>query len=658
MSGVIWTVGLLAAVALVLLPWAIRSLGAVRGLLLGFGFLATMAGGWLWFALATSHEAPPADRAAIASVPSESCAKCHEDHYQSWRRTYHRTMTRDATAEYVKADFNNAVHEYQGLQTRFTRKGDEFVMETVSPMWAAMRAKAGENVDRIPPVQTAQFRIDRLVGSHWMQECLHRESNGRYTRMPVLYHIAEKRWVHTNGAFLAPDSDDFWARCRGVTWNETCLFCHNTTPSKKPVRDGRNDLIGYRSEVAELGISCEACHGPGDEHVRRNHNPARRLALQQAGDGDPSIVDPLRLSVARRDEICARCHGFLVPKPAMWDLRTVRDPFIAGQELTRFNHLVWSEAEMMQRAGKHAVGAAPARPLPDDGRFWGDGTPLTTALEYNGMALSACYQNGQGKMSCLSCHTMHGDDPNFLLKPGMQSNDACYQCHGEYRGRLADHTRHAADSPGSLCANCHMPHQVYSLLTTHRSHRIQIPKIEDSVGTGKPHACNLCHLDKSLGWTREQLNRWPSRQNNPIPKLSDDEEKISSAVLTLSRGDARSRVIVAGAFEKSAAQRASGTEWFGPFLSRYLPHERYPAVRYLAHRGLKSVYGDAAEPFDYLARPTGRTAQLQAMQRRFDDKPLSRPMPYLPLTRDGRPDEAILRRLLDNRKDPDLTINE
>jgi hypothetical protein len=253
---------------------------------------------------------------------------------------------------------------------------------------------------------------------------------------------------------------------------------------------------------------------------------------------------------------------------------------------------------------------------------------------------------------------MHADEPNFLLKPGMQTNDACYQCHDEYRGRLAEHTRHAADSPGSLCANCHMPHQVYSLLTTHRSHRIQIPKIEDSVGTGKPHACNLCHVDKSLGWTREQLNQWPGRRNNPIPKLSDDEEKISSAILTLSRGDARSRVIVAGAFEKSAAQKASGTDWFGPFLTRYLEHERYPAVRYLAHRGLRSVYGDAAEPFDYLGRTARRSEQLRVLQTRFDIRPPLRPNSCLPLTPAGRPGEAVLRRLLENRHDPDLTINE
>jgi hypothetical protein len=53
--------------------------------------------------------------------------------------------------------------------------------------------------------------------------------------------------------------------------------------------------------------------------------------------------------------------------------------------------------------------------------------------------------------------------------------------------------------------NCHMPHVVYSLLATHRSHRIEAPSVAATATTGKPHACNLCHLDKPLGWTQAQL---------------------------------------------------------------------------------------------------------------------------------------------------------
>ena len=587
-------------------------------------------------------ETPPATRATTAA----DCAKCHPRQHETWHRTYHRTMTRDATPENVKGDFANATHHYQGLRTRLTREGDAFFMETVDPDWAERRARAGDTPDRVPPPRYAKFRVDRLVGSHWLQECLHQAPDGRFLRLPVLYHIGEKRWVHSNGAFLSPDTHDFWSQSRGAIWNESCLYCHNTGPVKNPIRGAGNGVVGYQSEVSELGISCAACHGPGTKHVGDPTHP------------DADVVHPARLSVPRRDEICARCHGALVPKPEAWDRVTHRDPFVPGQDLSKFNSFFRSEAEqaVLARGGK--LPPTPLTPGPTDGRFWGDGTPLTTALEFNGLSLSACYQKS-GKMSCLTCHTMHGDDPNMMLKPAMQTNDACYQCHADYRAKLADHTRHAAGSAGSLCYNCHMPHQVYSLMTTHRSHRIQTPDVAGSVGTGKPHACNLCHLDKSLGWTRDELAKWPGQKTFPPPKLSPEEETISAAVLTLSRGDARSRVIVAGAFRDPAARLAAGTDWTGSVLTRVLEHERYPAVRHLAHRGLQAAHGDAAAgPFDPVGTPAQRLEELRSMRSRFDAAPVRRPFAFLPLTARGLPDDAVLERLRKGRHDPDLSINE
>ena len=647
-----WLV-LVVAGALLLLVALRRASVRVRGIMVGL-FLAGAVGAYLLRDRPTPdpiNKPKPTSPHAVA-ITSVDCKQCHQREYETWHRTFHRTMTREATPEYVKGDFANAVNHYQGVATRFTREGDEFYMETVDPEWARLRAQAGDRADRLPPERRVKYRIDRLVGSHWMQECLHRLPSGKYIRMPVLYHMVEKRWVHTNGAFLTPDSDDFWSQARHVSWNETCLYCHNTEPVKNPVRGQRREVLGYETTVTELGIACAACHGPGVAHVKHHRDGA-------APPDEDDVVHPTRLSVARRDEICARCHGALVPRPDTWDPHTHRDPFVPGKELTRYNHFFWSEAEQANLARGRKPDDRKSPPAPTDGRFWGDGTPLTTALEYNGMALSGCYQGGHGKLSCLSCHTAHGSEPNFMLKPRMKTNEACFQCHNDYRDRVSEHTRHPAESPGSLCYNCHMPHQVYSLLDTHRSHRIQTPDLQSSLGTGKPHACNLCHLDKSLGWTKEQLSLWPKGKKNAAGTLSAEEEKISSAVLTLARGDARSRVIVAGAFSNPAARQASGHDWFGPFLTRLLKDERYPAVRYLAHRGLRAAYGEEkAGPFDYLAAPAERTTQLQALQTRFDAAPIRRPLPNIPLTPLGLPDEAALTRLRTNRQDPDVTNND
>jgi predicted CXXCH cytochrome family protein len=336
----------------------------------------------------------------------------------------------------------------------------------------------------------------------------------------------------------------------------------------------------------------------------------------------------------------------------------VTDPFNAGDDLARADTVFWSEAEQkLLYQGQEPDMLAHSRPEPLDGRFWGDGTPLTTALEYQGMALSACYEGGHGRMKCVSCHSMHEGKPHFQLAKRMETNDACYQCHETYRQRLAEHTHHPAESQGSICYNCHMPYQVYSLLTTHRSHRISVPRVQDSLGTGKPHACNLCHLDKSLGWTQEQLGKWYGHAPEP---LNEQDEKYSSALLHLCQSDARSRAIVAGAFSWPPAQDASGTTWQGPLLARVLEIERYPAVRYLGYRGLRSLYGAGVGSYDYLGRPAERKAQLEALgpdlMERFRVRRGS--YPFLPLTQDGRTDSAVLDGLLQKRKDPDVIINE
>jgi predicted CXXCH cytochrome family protein len=672
MPSSLWSLILVLPVALLLYQLA-TTLGKVRGLVVSLVLVLLLGGVWFTLARPVSHT-PPEGR--NASVASDACFKCHQDHYASWQRTFHRTMTREATPENVKGDFHDATYVFQGIATRLTREGNEFFMETLDQGWSnqvARRAALGMKQQAAAPPPVRKYKVERLVGSHWFQECLMKDDSGRYWRLPVSYHLVENRWIHTNGAFLAPDTDDFWNKS-GV-WNESCVFCHNTKPSKQPLRQpwDENLVLGYGTEVAELGIACEACHGPGAEHVRQNQNPARRLAVQ--GNGDPTIVNPRRLPVKRADDICAHCHGALVPRSETWDHATLADPFDAGGDLMDFNRFFWSEAEQMKlyaqerRRPVALPGAVPTvatelaeraktAPPTGDGRFWGDGTPLTTALEYQGMALSACYQKGTGRLSCLSCHSMHDSKPNFLLARGMETNDACYQCHDAYRQRLVEHTHHPAGSPGSLCYNCHMPYQVYSLLTTHRSHRIEGLRIKDSLGTGKPHACNLCHLDKSLSWTQERLQEWYGRA--PVT-LSEDDSKYSSALLHLCQSDARSRVVVAGAFSWPAAQSASGTNWMGLLLVRLLEAERYPAVRYLGHRALRSLHEKEAAGYDYLAGRVERTAQLQALGRALaqgTSRARRRPHAYLPLDENGQPSDRVLQQLLKKRIDPDVSIHE
>lgn len=625
-------VGLGLLVTLVLLWQTRAALGPRWGSLLAGAALLFAGGAWAALDWHQRSEPPlPEDRTTLAPVTAHTCIKCHEGHHASWHRTYHRSMTREATPENVKGDFNDAVHVYQGVTSRFARLNGRYYVYTLDPTWEARVAQLGVPRDQAGPPLHRAFSVDRLVGSHWFQQLLHRDEAGRYHRLPLAYHIAEQRWIHINGVFLTPDTPTFFSNV--ATWNETCLYCHNTRPSMNP-KLYADRPPGYATAVGELGISCEACHGAAERHVAAHQNPLRRLGQRYADAGDPTIVNPARLPPAQADAICARCHGGTMPRHTEWNKATFADPYLAGRDLRRFWYLPFSEAEVDLRRKGDETGTPPPGPL--DGRFWGDGTPLTTALEYQGLALSACYEKGHGKMSCLTCHSMHHADPDHQVKEGMRTNAACYKCHPEYRAQLTQHTHHPADAPGSLCASCHMPHQVYSLLTTHRSHRIDVPRVRESISTGKPHACNLCHLDKSLGWTQEQLGKWYGTKPAPLP---EEQRTQPTALLHLAQGDARSRAVVAGAF---ALPGASGRAWAAPLLLQILERERFEAVRYTLHKSLRAMHGAAAADYNYQGTPAERAAQVAALRRTLNV---------------AGPDPAV-ERLLRTRKDPDVYINE
>ena len=131
---------------------------------------------------------------------------------------------------------------------------------------------------------------------------------------------------------------------------------------------------------------------------------------------------------------------------------------------------------------------------------------------------------------------MHGyHDRNDQLTPRMETNSACTQCHEDIRENLTAHTKHAANSAGSSCYNCHMPHKTYGLLSAIRSHQIDSPSVAAQLKTGRVNACNLCHINKSLSWTNEHLAEWynqkpaelntEAKRTTQIQKTRTDWEK-------------------------------------------------------------------------------------------------------------------------------------
>ena len=198
------------------------------------------------------------------------------------------------------------------------------------------------------------------------------------------------------------------------------------------------------------------------------------------------------------------------------------------------------------------------------------------------------------------------DWANDQLDAAKLGNEACLQCHEQLRDTtaLTSHTNHAANSSGSECYNCHMPHASYGLLKAIRSHRISNPSVQESTEFGRPNACNQCHLDQTLEWTGRHLESW---YGIAAPTdLSDDAKKYSATALWCLTGDAGQRALAAWSLGWQPAKEASRTDWVAPVLAQMLA-DPYDAVRHIAHRSLRSLPAFRDFAFNY----TGPVAERQ-----------------------------------------------
>jgi predicted CXXCH cytochrome family protein len=504
------------------------------------------------------------------------------------------------------------------------------------PEWEMERQQSGADLQLIsnPPLTTREIVI--LTGSHQMQTFWIRAEDG-FRQVPWYWHIADQQWIPAEDSFLQPPSNQ-----RAFTrWNDVCIKCH--TSGEIP---GLHPTTGFDTRVADLGIACEACHGKGRQHIayhEQRSSAASDPMTTAAEEGLPedTICNPAARSHSISSQICGQCHSSARVRDLKgWALEGMK--YQPGDKLTEHFHI-----------------AKFGRPAPRDADYlrhdyWADGTCRTAGDEYQGLMESACHLRGE--LSCLSCHSLHQyADRNDQLKRGMEGNDACLQCHSKFASNISEHTHHAAGSSGSLCYNCHMPHITYGLVKAIRSHRIDSPSAQVTAKTGRPNACNLCHLDQSLGWAADHLSQW---YGQTPPDLTDDDRRIAASVRWLLAGDAMQRMIAAWHMGWPEAKAASGSDWQGAFLAHTLD-DPYSVIRYVGQRSLKSTPGMDQFKFDFLGPGATRRAAIdEALElwRKSNDSSTKRPA--LLLDAGGQLLESEVQRLQQSRDNRPITIHE
>ncbi|GMG85122.1 multiheme c-type cytochrome [Paralimibaculum aggregatum] len=400
--------------------------------------------------------AGPAVAAEPAYVGSAACTDCHEAEAAAWAGSHHALAWTEATPANVLADFDGTRFSHDGVDYRFRLEaGGHFVTVTEADGTAT------------------DHRIHSVAGVAPLQQYLIETEPGRIQSFDVVWDVVRGRWYHLYPDQHLPPGDGLHWTGPYKTWNARCAECHATGFEKNyDRRTGR-----YASVQAEIGVGCEACHGPGEAHLDwaagRPPNPAfaalGALGLtMRFGEAEATIQQ------------CAGCHSR-------------REAHGDGNPLpgTPY-HDAYNMAQLRR------------------GLYHADGQILDEVYVYGSFLQSKMYARG---VSCLDCHDAH----DATLRA--EGNAVCTQCHGPSGNpafptlRQADydspaHHFHETGTPGAQCASCHMTERAYMGIDLRRDHSFRIPRPDLASETGAPDACTGCHADRDAAWAAAQVEAW------------------------------------------------------------------------------------------------------------------------------------------------------
>ena len=383
-------------------------------------------------------------------VGSEPCKKCHWREHDSWKHTLHSKFMQEAGEFTVVGDFerNNT------LSVKVTKNSPKLAREEVT---TTMYKKDGKYyVNTIgPDWEFHDYEISHVIGIDREQSYLTKFPNGALHVLPVEWEVDEQKWEDEDGLKKNyPGDGKYWSD-PGSVWQFRCGACHVT--GMKINYDKASDL--FNTKWADLGIGCEACHGPGSNHIR---------AAQEFFVGEQeTIVNPSKLPWKLRAAVCGQCHNW---GASIADVSPAREGFPdkyafpadykVGQPLYLFYE------EELDEDKKHHQ-------------------------QYNEWIASSHARAG---IMCTTCHAVHQEgmhkNPHKALTKYI-GDSLCTNCHKAMVQKAA----HRIHTFGS-CIACHMP----KTKGNEHSHTFKFVSPEVSLRAGgvdkKPNSCSGCHHHK------------------------------------------------------------------------------------------------------------------------------------------------------------------
>jgi predicted CXXCH cytochrome family protein len=404
-------------------------------------------------------------------VGGKACISCHAAASRDWKGSHHDLAMQAVSDQTVLGDFNQARFNYAGVTSTFFKRDGSFFVNTDGP-----------------DGKLADFQIRYAFGVSPLQQYLIELPGGKLQALSIAWdsrarEAGGQRWFHLYPGEKVDHKDVLhWTR-RTQNWNHMCAECHSTDLRKNYDASTQR----FHTTWTDINVSCEACHGPGSNHLAwakrgdgRDAIPNKGLAVQF--DERRNVhwtIDPASGNAKRSAgrttqkeiETCARCHS---------RRSQLSEDFVHGRPLM----------------DTHAPAAL------QSGLYHVDGQIRDEVYEYASFKQSKMFHQG---VTCSDCHNPH------TLKLRAKGSEVCMQCHAAVKYTAPAHHRHKTGSAGSDCLACHMPTQTYMGVDVRRDHSFRVPRPDQSVSLGTPNACTACHAEKSAAWAAAAVRGWLGR---------------------------------------------------------------------------------------------------------------------------------------------------
>ncbi|MDZ7783240.1 MAG: multiheme c-type cytochrome [Halioglobus sp.] len=205
--------------------------------------------------------------AATAFTGSSACRDCHGAEYEAWRSSHHQLAMQPPGPDTVLGDFDDTEFTYNGVTTRFYRRGDNYLVRT-----------DGEDGE------LAEFEVAYVFGVYPLQQYLLPLDRGRLQALSIAWDARPaaqggQRWFHLYPDEVIDHRDPLHWTGPYQNWNSRCAECHSTDVRKNYDPDTRTSTRATKKSASAAkpvtGPATNISRWPG---MAPSPAPPRRLS--------------------------------------------------------------------------------------------------------------------------------------------------------------------------------------------------------------------------------------------------------------------------------------------------------------------------------------------------------------------------------------------